>query len=85
MQRGANGYPIKFMVTVGDYRAVTPTQLYFGSSRRDAWATYGQHAPAEYPQIFAIEVDLDGGFRDSKRLSVDWTEHLDELGNFARA
>lgn len=77
MERGKHGYPIKYYVTVGDYRVATPDEVGMFATREQAVAALGQWVldgkSAEFPQLFAVEVDYDGDFRDSTRLSTDWT------------
>jgi hypothetical protein len=68
-ERGKRGYPIKYMVTIGDYRKRTPTELYFGASRAEAQAVYAKLDPADFPQLFRLEVDHDFDFLDSQRLA----------------
>lgn len=69
---GPNGYPIHFMVTVGDYREMTPIVIYKGKQLGTAVEAYERIAQGDYPQLFAVEADFDGEHRDSKRLTPDW-------------
>lgn len=72
--RGPNGYPVKFWVTIGDYRTATPEIVHEGGTLAGAVAAYERYTPDQFPQLFVIEADYDGEHRDSKRLTPDWTQ-----------